>query len=317
MTENSELHWFVNTQLLNFHFTLLQKCPLTFVDKPSTLYKTKKLTCPCNAFFPPLLMDHLEARRRAKVHCREERGEKNHSIPQNTRPAPRDHRGTSRDAKHRQLLGSPPLASSPPVPRPLCKCEQGFRRPGGGEPGGRRQPMAGGADTSQWDVSRCREWEQKKEKPKQKKKKKEKIKGSRLHAHRSIISVMHLSLIKSHRWIHWAALAGGDLCPSRVCWLAQLLVNHLLVRLSGAWKVICQRLLGRDKEEKQNQKSKEKKKKRHFQKAKPFECSASNLSTVYLAGTWGGGDTLLIHPIPPTHLYVVSKFPATFVILLF
>jgi len=59
--------------------------------------------------------------------------------------------------------------------------------------------MAGGADTSQWDVSRCREWEQKKEKPKQKKKKKEKIKGSRLHAHRSIISVMHLSLIKSHR----------------------------------------------------------------------------------------------------------------------
>lgn len=89
------------------------------------------------------------------------------------------------------------------------------------------------------------------------------------------------------------------------------------MQLSRALKVICQRLLGRDKEEKQNQKSEKKKeKKKHFMKAKPFECSESNLSTVYLADTWEWGDAFLFSQFPLFFCKYFSKFPATFIILL-
>lgn len=57
MSENNELHWFVNTESRNFYFAfllcilLLQKCLLPSVEKPSILDKKERLVL-LMPFFP-------------------------------------------------------------------------------------------------------------------------------------------------------------------------------------------------------------------------------------------------------------------------
>ena len=84
MSENNELHWLVNTEPLNMHFTLhfaAPKMPIVFSGQAlDPIQNEKTATCPFDAFSSALLMDHLEGRRRAGIYCRSG-GEKNPASP--------------------------------------------------------------------------------------------------------------------------------------------------------------------------------------------------------------------------------------------
>lgn len=125
-----ELNWFVNTESQNFYFAfllcilLLQKCLLSSVEKPSILDKKERLVL-LMPFFPAVPMDCLEDRRRAEFYHRGRGKGKPASLryPSSTPRIPRE----SRKAVCCQLLGSPPLASSPPVPSPSGSVRWDFR----------------------------------------------------------------------------------------------------------------------------------------------------------------------------------------------
>lgn len=147
--------------------------------------RQKGKACPFNAFLPTLPMDHLEDRRMAEFYCRGRGKEKPASL--NTQLAPRKNWGKSRDTMCCPLLGSLHLPPPHLFPAPLEVWDgiSGHGVLGGwGSKADTARIKCPGAWSGDINIK--------------KKRKRKKRKGSCVHAHKSIKSVMHLSLIKSH-----------------------------------------------------------------------------------------------------------------------
>lgn len=178
MSESNELHWLVNTEPLNFHFTVhfaAPKMPTVFSGWALNPIQNEKIeTCPFNVS-PRLLMDHLEGRRRAKVYCRV-RGEKKTQhppeYPSSTPWISRDKQG----CRAPSAAGFPSACLLPTCSQAPLQVWDGIsassvlggvsRRAGGG--GGSARPGWHIQD----EMSRCTEWEQKNKKKKRRKKEK-------------------------------------------------------------------------------------------------------------------------------------------------
>lgn len=143
---------------------LLQKCPLPLVEKPSILDEKEKFVF-LMPFFSLSQWIIWKIEEWQSFSTRREGKENQH--PSNTLPAPHEYQGKSRDTMCCQLLGSPPLASSPAVPSLSGNVRWDFREPC---PWGVRQQ----GWHSQDKMSRCMEQGHKHKKKKRKGKKKKK-----------------------------------------------------------------------------------------------------------------------------------------------